>query len=135
MFYCTSSCIYHNSGYVIECHSFKFSRFNRYEWVYRRNFNCNSNNVIYVIKCNNCCEFYIGETGDLKERIRLHKSNVLHPENANCKKLSYHLHRCSSLIEPYFLIYPFYYVDEQQRRRFIEKRFIHRYNPPLNSDT
>ena len=39
------------------------------------------------------------------------------------------------LDEPYFQIYPIYYVDDQQRRRFIEKRFIHKYKPTLNADS
>ena len=135
LFHCTSSCKYHKTGYVIECKSFKFGRYFQFEWTYNRFFTCNSKNVLYLLQCKHCWKFYIGETGDLKERTRLHKSNVLHPHNSNCRKLSEHLRSCSSLTEPYFVIYPLYYVEDQQRRRFIEKRFIKLYKPPLNSDT
>ena len=40
----------------------------------------------------------------------------------------------SELLSEYydFYIYPFYHVEDRQRRRFIEKRFIARFKPPLN---
>ena len=56
-------------------------------------------------------------------------------QNANCVKLALHLRICSKLRTPFFRIFPFFYVDDQQRRRFIEKRFIKDYNAPLNEDT
>ena len=31
---------------------------------------CDSENVIYVLKCANCWYFYVGETNNLKNRIR-----------------------------------------------------------------
>ena len=120
---------------MIECKSICFGKHNQYEWVYKRHFDCNSKKVIYIVICNYYWEFFIGETGDLKERIRLHKSNTLHPHNANCKKLSNHLHKCSRSREPYFQIYPIYYVEDQQHRRFVEKRFIHKFKRSLNSDS
>ena len=135
LYRCTSSCIYHNFGYITECLSFKFGRHMQYEWFYNRHFDCNSKNVIYILICNCCWMFYIGETGNTKERTRQHKSNTLHPENANCKKLSRHLNRCSSRVQPFFRIYPMYYEDNPAKRKFIEKRLIHRFKPPLNSDS
>ena len=132
--FCQGVCKYHRLGYCIECLVFTFGSQNRFSWSYNRLFDCNSRNVIYVVKCHNCWMFYIGETEDLKARIRLHLSNVHHPTNANCKKLSNHLRRCSGLVHPYFTIHPFYYVENRQFRRFMEKRFVQRYNPPLNGD-
>ena len=134
LFHCTRSCTYHTKGYFIECRSFRFGKFRQFEWIYTRYFDCNSKNVIYVLKCYYCWEFYIGETGDLKKRTVKHKSDILHPHNSNCKKLSFHLHQHANLGEPFFQIYPIYYVDDTQRRRFIEKRFIHKYHPTLNGD-
>ena len=49
---------------------------------------------------------------------------------SNCRKLSEHLFHCSGLKEPFFHMYPLYYVEDQQRRRYIDKRF----KQPLNSD-
>lgn len=125
LYKCTSSCIYHNTGYISECESFRFGRHLQHQWFYKRLFDCNSINVIYILTCNHCWKFYIGETGNFKERVGAHKSNALHPENANCKKLSYHLNKYSTLVEPYFHIYPMYYVDDQPKRRFIEKPLAH----------
>ena len=121
------SCIYHTAGYIRPTKSFTFGRNKEFTWEYNRFFDCNSCDVIYLVQCANCWKFYIGETGDLKERTCLHKSNAKHPHNANCRKLSEHLHHCSSA-EPQFYIYPFYYVEDRQQRRFIEKRFIARFN-------
>ena len=132
--HCAGICKYHELGYIVECLSFTFGPQDDFTWVYNRLFDCNSLNVIYILKCNNCWRFYIGETHDTKERTRLHISNVNQPDNANCKKLSHHLHTCSKLVQPYFTIYPIYYVEDRQHRRFVEKRFIKRFKPPLNGD-
>ena len=121
-------------GYIRPTLVFHFGKNKQFKWEYNRFFNCDSCDVIYLLQCANCWYFYIGETGDTKERCALHKSNVRHPHNANCRKLSQHLHDCSGLQEPSFHMYPFYYVEDQQRRRFIEKRFIARFKPPLNLD-
>ena len=132
--HCQGVCKYHRLGYILECTTFTFGANNEFTWVYNRSFDCNSLNVIYILQCNNCWKFYIGETQDTKERTRLHISNANYPENANCKVLSQHLHTCSKLVHPYFTIFPFYYVEDRQHRRFLEKRFIKRYKPPLNGD-
>ena len=132
--HCLGVCKYHRLGYVTPCLSFRFGQHLQFTWVYNRLFDCNSRNVIYVLICNTCWKFYIGETEDLKVRTRVHMSNANIPENANCKVLSHHLHDCSKLVHPYFTIFPIYYVENRQHRRFIEKRFIKRYKPPLNLD-
>ena len=132
--HCSGVCKYHRLGYVIECTSFNFGLQQVHEWIYNHPFDCNCRNVIYVVQCSNCWMFYIGETEDLKQRTRLHISNTHKPENSNCKKLCRHLKRCSKLKHPYFKIFPIYYVENRSHRKFMEKRFIQRYKPPLNSD-
>ena len=132
---CRKICCYHLMGYIKPCKMFRFGKSNEYIWRYTRAFDCDSKNVIYIVVCVHCWKFYIGETMDTKQRIRKHKSDVNLIQNSKCKKLSLHLRKCAKSREPYFYIYPFYYVDNQQRRRFIEKRLIHYYNPPLNGDS
>ena len=45
------------------------------------NMSCNFKNLIYVITCVGCNNFYIGETGtSLKARIRVHKQLIHVPE-------------------------------------------------------
>ena len=54
-------------------------------------FSCDSKDVLYILICNNCDFFYIGQTKELKQRTRKHKSDVIYPNNSNCKKCSEHL--------------------------------------------
>ena len=128
-------CINHHKGYVKRCTFFKFGKKGKFSWNYTRFFNCDSENVIYILICRTCWKFYIGETKKLKPRTRKHRSDVLLPQNTFCKKLSAHLRKCSKMKGPYFNIYPVFYVADQARRRFIEKRFIARFRPPLNGDS
>ena len=129
-----SNCKYHRLGYIKKCQRFVFGRRKQFTWEYRRQFNCNSTNVIYVLKCRRCWMFYIGETKDLKKRTRKHKSDVFHPRKSYCMALSEHLRRCSPT-SPQFHIFPIMYVKDQSKRRFIEKRLISQYEPPLNLDS
>ena len=40
----------------------------------------------------NTCEwFYLGQTANLKQNIRKHKSDVFHSQNSFCEKCSEHL--------------------------------------------
>ena len=61
----------------------KVIRGDNFTWQLRKNFNCESKHVIYMIECSksNCNERYIGETGYIKRRISDHvgyvKSKVL----------------------------------------------------------
>ena len=125
-------CKYDRSGFLRACQGFTFGKNNEFHWEYRRFFNCDSCNVIYILKCRHCWKFYIGETCHLKKRTRKHKSDVYHPQNSNCRVLSEHLRKCSS--SPHFQIFPILYVDDKHRRRFIEKRLIKQFQPPLNGD-
>ena len=133
LFNCRRGCKYHNRGYIRMCQGFTFGKHNKFSWEYRRYFDCNAVNVIYILKCRRCWRFYIGETGDLKKRTRKHKSDIRHPRNSNCRVLAEHLRTCSSS-SPQFQIFPILYVDDQHRRRFIEKRLIKQFQPPLNGD-
>ena len=46
---------------------------------------------MFILICNNCDFFYIGETEELKQRTKKHKLDVIHHNNGNCKKCSQHL--------------------------------------------
>ena len=64
-------CIYHKNGYFKEFLSFSFkSKNNLLTWHYKRFFSCDSKVVLYVLICNNCDFFYIGQTEELKQRTR-----------------------------------------------------------------
>ena len=74
-------------------------------WHYKRYFNCDSKNAIYMMMCNTCEWFYLGQIANLKQRIRKHKSDFFHPQNSYFKKCSEHLPDCSRMKEPFFRIY------------------------------
>ena len=134
LFSCTT-CIYCTSGIINSCTRFSFGPNGKFKWEYKRRFTCNSLNVIYVLKCNYCWQFYIGQTTDFKQRTSKHKSDVFHPENSNCKKCMEHIRTCSRLVSPFFTIYPILYENDTAKRRFLEKRQILKYKPRLNGDS
>ena len=75
----------------------------------------------------NTCEwFYLGQTTNLKQRIRKHKLDIFHPQNNFCKKCPEHLGDCSRMKEPFLRIYPFLYKNKKELSDFKEKRFIMR---------
>ena len=129
------NCKYCKNGYIRYASEFTLYHRNKpITWTYNRLFTCESINILYVAICRYCKENYVGKTKNCKKRIAKHASDVRIPANSNCKKCSEHLRRCSSLQEPYFHIYPFYYVDDPSLRHFMEKRFILRWKPSLNSN-
>ena len=125
-------CKYHRTGYIKTCQGFTFGKRNQFSWNYTRHFTCDCTNVIYVLKCRRCWRFYIGETKNFKKRVRKHKSDINCPRNSYCRELAEHLRSCSS--SPHFCIFPILYVEDRSRRRFIEKRLIQQFKPPLNGD-
>ena len=109
VFFSCSGCIYHRSGYFMPCKFFQFKVNDKSMiWHSKRYFNCDSKNVIYILMCNTCEWFYLGQTTSLKQRIRKHKSDVFHPQNSFCEKCSEHLRYCNRMKEPFFRIYPFF---------------------------
>ena len=41
------------------------------------NSNCKSINLIYIIYCNKCLYYYIGQTNNFRNRFNAHKRNIL----------------------------------------------------------
>ena len=83
LFSCTD-CIYHKNGYIKTCKSFTFKLTNGKSVSVNNNklFGSDSQDVLYIVICNNCDYFYLGKTIDFKQRIRIHKSDVKHPQNS-----------------------------------------------------
>ena len=106
-FFPCNDCIYHRRGYFKPCKSFQFKAKSMI-WHYKCYFNCDSKNVIYILMCNTCEWFYLGQTTNLKQRIRKHKSDVFHPQNSFCKKCSEHLRDFSRMKETFLEFIHFY---------------------------
>ncbi len=57
---------------------------------------CSTENLLYVLTCMGCNEYYVGPISNaLRDRNRVHKQQVLHPDIANCQA-SRHIDRCES---------------------------------------
>ena len=98
----------------------------------KRNMNCESRNVIYLITCSGCGEQYIGETGTpLKTRMTTHRQQIRDPETRKIA-VSGHIAQCG---QGKFTVSPFYKMDtdSQDLRRSKEHYFINKYKPKLNA--
>ena len=59
-FFPCNDCIYHRCGYFKPCKSFQFKVNDKFMiWHYKRYFNCDIKNVIYILMCNTCEWFYL----------------------------------------------------------------------------
>lgn len=96
------------------------------------NMSCDTKNVLYVITCPGCQEYYIGETSNpLRARIRVHKQQINTPAYRQIR-LSEHLDVCG---EKQFHVFPFYKcLGNSDIMRFEkEKHFINVFKPKLNN--
>lgn len=106
--------------------------FNGRSFTVNANMSCDTKNVICVITCPGCKEFYIGETGNtLRARVRVHKQHINTPEYRQIA-LSEHLDVCG---HKQFHIFPFYKLTGGDNicRREKEKHFIRTLKPKLNN--
>ena len=60
----------------------------------KSNMDCNAKNVIYLINCSGCDKEYIGQTSNLRARVRVHKQQILNP-NLRTLYVSKHIAHCS----------------------------------------
>ena len=93
---------------------------------------CDSQNVIYVIRCHGCNEIYIGKTElKLKRRMNLHRSQIKQKHNRTIP-LSAHLENCG---KNEYSVFPIYKIDSNEKNLLAEKEnlFIKKFMPKLNS--
>ena len=86
---------------------------------------CNVKNVLYVLICNGCREYYIGQTGDkVRNRRTVHDQQIRDPSTRHLP-LSSHLEQCS-LINTKFSVFPFhkFHNNDVSARLSKEKYFI-----------
>ena len=60
-------------------------------WTYKNYFSCDSKDVIYILVCKTCDNFYLGQTQDFKQRTAKHKSDVKNLHNSTCRICSEHV--------------------------------------------
>ena len=111
----------------------QFSFLNGKMILIQRDMKCDSKYVIYVIKCNNCNLEYIGETECLRNRVRVHKQQIL-DANLCFLNVSKHIRSCAKNVNPMFKIMPIFKFADNNRlkRRLKETEMISIYQPALN---
>ena len=99
----------------------------------KESMNCTVRNVLYVLVCNGCKEFYIGQTGDnLRNRRTVHDQQIRDPSTRQLP-LSEHLDNCAKTF-PKYSIFPFYkfHSSDVSARLSKERYFIDIFHPQLN---
>ena len=107
---------------------------NQKTFTVKTNIDCSCKGIIYAITCNGCQENYIGQTGDFRKRVTVHKQQIKE-KNYEQIPLSGHIRNCAKNLQPNFYIFPMYYFfhsSTESERIIKEKRFIDKYNPKLN---
>lgn len=104
---------------------------NGQRWEIRTTMNCKARNVIYILSCENCDSFYIGQTENLRKRVTLHKQQIRHEEYRHLT-VSKHLASCS---DGHFKIMPIYQCQANANRLVRESKesdIINKLKPNLN---
>ena len=101
----------------------------------RSEMDCTATDLIYLIKCSGCDKEYIGETSNLRARVRVHKQQTLDPRLRNLY-VNHHIAHCSIGRPTLFKITPFFLVNRNDRtyRQEVEQYFIRKFKPELNRE-
>ena len=95
--------------YIITGSSFFFHRANK-TFNIKTDMNCGTKNLLYVLVCKGCDEYYIGQTGlELRNRLASHKSQIKHYQNSMCP-VSEHINFCAKKLKVKFKIMPFFKI-------------------------
>ena len=114
-----------------EYYNFKGNKF-----YVNQNMSCDVQNVLYVLTCTGCNEYYIGQTGDkLRTRRTIHSQQIRDPSTRQIP-LSEHLDKCGNQHLKYEM-FPFYKLKTNiiSARLSKEKYFITKFKPLLNAKT
>ena len=97
-------------------------------------FNCESRNLIYVIFCSGCDKYYIGSTGNLRQRVTGHKGDLKNPFHS--MMVYKHISNCTrgKNLDTPFKIIPFYKCKTKTfaSRVAVENYFRRKLKPHLN---
>lgn len=107
---------------------------NKMTFKVKSNIDCSCKQVIYVLTCNGCKENYIGQTGDFRKRMTIHKQQIRQPQYEMIS-LSRHIRNCAKDETPWFYVFPmyrFFHNSTESERVIKEKRFIEIFKPKLN---
>ena len=115
--------------------SYFFSNVNK-TFKVKANMDCTTKNLIYVLTCQGCKQYYIGHTNDLRARVRVHKQQIKDTSIMGMK-VSTHIAQCARNLDRKFEIFPFYKMntDDKKQRESKEDYFIFKFKSPLNAES
>ncbi len=126
----------HNCGcceYILTGSSFYFHKVNT-TFNIKTDMNCGTNNLLYVLVCKGCDEYYIGQTSlELRNRLSSHKSQIKNYQKSMCP-VSAHIHFCTKGLKVKFKIMPFFKIHSSNSslRDAKEVYFIRKFSAKLN---
>jgi peptide-methionine (R)-S-oxide reductase len=110
------------------CNSHQSIEFNT-----KTNITCNSNNLIYCIKCNTCNMLYVGQTKNaIKDRFKAHFYSINKPKNSDTtvgchySRTDHHGIQDTTIMVLEFITSPPNTASAQRLRDEMEKLWIHR---------
>ena len=131
-----SNCSLCSNNEFIETSSYLFKNSN-FNFIIKHSMSCDSQNLIYLLFCNNCNAEYIGETSNtLRKRITVHHQQI---KDSSLRKLkvSTHIHNCSTSKKPNFKVIPIFKMPQDSSeidRRSKEQILINKLKPSLNQN-
>ena len=92
LFLC-KNCVYCNALYIVDCSSFSFKLTNdkTVPLKYKNYFPCDSKDVIHILICKTCYNFYLKQTEEFQQRPGKQKSDVKNSHNSTCRICSEYL--------------------------------------------
>ena len=97
------------------------------------NFNCDSPNLVYLIRCRRCPKIYIGETGQsLRKRINGHKHSIRN-EN-HYLPVGEHFSQTTHSLDDLQVTVLKGFLPETGQRRIEEQKLIHQFNSMNNNN-
>ncbi len=114
--------------HILTGDTFRFK--NGKTWTVKSNMDCKSKYVIYVLICEKCKSFYVGQTEDLRKRVTLHREQIKH-EKYRHLPVSHHMANCNDGDFKIIPIYLFFNTNRKQLEQK-EKEIIEILKPELN---
>jgi len=106
------------------------------DFTINHNLNCLSHNVIYILICKGCNDFYIGQTGNMfRNRLTLHRQHIAQPCYA-ILNVSKHIASCTKNVQTKFQASPIIQLSPHSNkndRELKEKQLIEMLHPRLNA--
>ena len=128
---CGKNCV--SCHYYLKVFLYQFKRVNK-TFLLENSFNCESDNLIYVVICQGCKGEYIGETGCLvKERKSIYRQHIRQPQYQQLA-VEEHLRTCG---DGKFHTVPFFKILQENKslRKSYEDYFIDKFKLLVNKKT